>query len=46
MMSQQIKVSDERWRTLNAMKYPGETFDDVVERLIENYDGEDEDTDD
>jgi len=31
----QIKVSGETWQRLNALKRePGETFDDVVQRLL------------
>lgn len=30
-----IKVSEENWKRLNAMKDPGDTFDDVVGRLLD-----------
>jgi len=29
-----IEVSDETWKQLNREKEPGETFDQVVQRLI------------
>jgi predicted CopG family antitoxin len=32
---QSLKVSPETWKVLNSMKEPGDTFDDVVSRLIE-----------
>jgi len=31
---QSIRVSDEHWRELNKRKRPGDTFDDVVQRLL------------
>lgn len=34
--TQAIKVSSETWRDLNAMKEPGDTFEDVVRRLLES----------
>lgn len=34
-----LKVSEETWRRLNARKKPGDTFDDVVQRLLEEADG-------
>lgn len=30
-----VKVSEETWRRLNARKEPGDTFDDVVQELLE-----------
>jgi len=30
-----IRVSPENWRRLNAMKEPGDTFNDVVDRLFD-----------
>jgi len=35
----QLKISDETWRRLNARKDPGDTFEDVVQDLL-NDDGE------
>jgi hypothetical protein len=32
--NQRIRVSQETWRRLNARKQPGDTFDDVVSRLL------------
>ncbi|WP_255455265.1 hypothetical protein [Natrialba sp. INN-245] len=31
-----IQVSKETWRQLNVRKDPGETFDDVVQQLLES----------
>lgn len=31
-----VRVSTETWRRLNALKRPGDDFDDVVERLLED----------
>jgi predicted CopG family antitoxin len=36
-MGTTITVSDETWRELNGRKDPGETFDDVVQRLLDNH---------
>jgi predicted CopG family antitoxin len=36
-MSEQIRVSPEVWRTINAQKRPGESFNDALERLIETH---------
>lgn len=33
-----VKVSEETWRRLNARKEPGDTFDDVVQDLLEQSD--------
>jgi len=30
-----VKVSDEHWKELNARKEPGDSFDDVIGRLLE-----------
>jgi predicted CopG family antitoxin len=30
-----IKVSHETWQELNALKQPGDTFEDVVTRLLQ-----------
>lgn len=35
---QRIRVSEETWRRLNALKTPGDTFDDVAARLLDNTD--------
>jgi len=35
MGRQNIKISDETWRRLNVRKRPGDTFEDVVERLLD-----------
>lgn len=37
-MSEQIRVSKRNWKALNAMKEPGESFDDVVGRMIDEHD--------
>lgn len=29
-----IKVKNETWKQLNRQKEPGDTFDDVIERLL------------
>jgi len=36
-----IRVTPENWERLNRLKKPGDTFDDVITRLLE----EDEETD-
>jgi|AKVG01.1.fsa_nt_gi predicted CopG family antitoxin len=36
-MGTTITVSDETWKDLNRQKEPGETFDEVVQRLLENH---------
>lgn len=33
--TRQIRVSEENWLTLNGSKRPGESFDDVVTRLLD-----------
>jgi len=33
-----IRVSDENWKELNTMKEPGESFDDVISRLLDEND--------
>jgi len=30
-----VRISEDNWRRLNAMKRPGDTFDDVVNRLLD-----------
>jgi predicted CopG family antitoxin len=35
-MGTTIEVADETWTALNRRKKPGESFDDVVQRLIDN----------
>jgi len=35
-----IKVSDEHWTELNQLKEPGDSFDDVVGRLLEEVDAD------
>ncbi|UDF60579.1 antitoxin VapB family protein [Halobacterium sp. BOL4-2] len=32
--SHPVKVSEETWRELNAQKHPGDTFEDVIQRLL------------
>lgn len=32
---QRVPVSRETWKQLNSKKEPGDTFDDVLERLLE-----------
>lgn len=36
-----IQITEETWRELNMRKNPGETFDDVIQRLLEDADGDD-----
>jgi len=31
-----VKVSAETWRELNARKMPGDTFDDVIQRMLDD----------
>lgn len=33
--STQIRISDENWMLLNRMKRPGDDFNDVVSRLLD-----------
>lgn len=37
-MSEQIRVSEDNWKALNSLKNPGESFDDVVARLLNGDD--------
>lgn len=37
-MATTIEVSDGTWRTLNMAKEPGESFDEVVKRIIQEND--------
>lgn len=30
-----VRVSNENWKRLNSMKEPGESFDDVIGRLLD-----------
>lgn len=32
-----LRVREETWKTLNRLKEPGDSFDDVIGRLIEQY---------
>jgi predicted CopG family antitoxin len=34
-MPTNVKLQDETWKRLNARKDPGDTFDDVVTRLLD-----------
>ena len=36
MGSTHIRVSDENWHELNELKSPGDSFDDVIGRLVED----------
>lgn len=38
MAKNHIKVDDETWRRLNSRKEPGDTFEEVIRRLLEEYD--------
>lgn len=38
-MKTTIKVKKETWKRLNRQKEPGDTFDDVIERLLANERG-------
>ena len=33
-----LQVSKDTWKRLNARKEPGETFDDVITRLLDDSD--------
>ena len=33
--TQPVKVSPDTWRDLNSLKHPGDTFDDVIQRLLD-----------
>ncbi|WP_285265953.1 antitoxin VapB family protein [Halobacterium salinarum] len=33
--SHPVKVSEETWRDLNARKHPGDSFEDVIRRLLD-----------
>jgi len=33
-----VRVSKETWRRLNARKEPGDSFDDVLDRLLSRHD--------
>lgn len=35
-----IRVSKHNWQELNSRKDPGESFDDVVQRLVDDEGGE------
>lgn len=37
--SETIRVTPENWQQLNGMKRPGDTFDDVITRLVESESG-------
>lgn len=30
-----IRISEEMWQELNSQKQPGDTFDDVIRRVVE-----------
>lgn len=34
-----IRVTTETWKELNALKEPGESFDDVLQRLLDAAEG-------
>lgn len=36
-----IRVTEETWKELNRRKEPGDSFEDVLKRMIEDYDGDD-----
>jgi predicted CopG family antitoxin len=35
-----IRVKEDRWSELNSLKKPGESFDDVITRLLDETRGE------
>lgn len=37
-----IRVNDGTWKELNKLKEPGESFDDVISRLLDSSDGDDD----
>ncbi|PSQ19576.1 hypothetical protein BRD00_01560 [Halobacteriales archaeon QS_8_69_26] len=37
-----IQVSSDTWRELNSRKEPGDSFDDVIQRLLEGADEDEE----
>lgn len=34
-----IRVTEETWKELNKRKEPGDSFEDVIERLIDQHEG-------
>lgn len=40
-MATTIEVQDDTWRQLNRLKEPGETFDEVINRVALNGGGSD-----
>ncbi|WP_254768267.1 antitoxin VapB family protein [Salinilacihabitans rarus] len=37
-----IRVTEETWKRLNNRKRPGDSFDDVIERLLEDVEANEE----
>jgi predicted CopG family antitoxin len=35
-----IRVSDKTWKRLNSRKEPGDSFEDVISRLLDQTEGE------
>lgn len=40
-----IRVTEDVWSELNAKKKPGDSFNDVIERLLDERDADDRDAD-
>jgi predicted CopG family antitoxin len=40
MDSTTVQVSTDTWKTLNRRREPGESFDDVLQKIIEEIDNE------
>jgi predicted CopG family antitoxin len=36
-----IRVTEETWERLNKLKKPGDSFDDVIQRLLAEQEGDD-----
>lgn len=32
-----VRVTEETWKRLNQMKGPGDSFDDVIQRLLDDH---------
>jgi len=42
MTDHMMRVSKKTWKRLNQLKEPGDTFDDVINKLIDKQESEDE----
>jgi predicted CopG family antitoxin len=39
-MTWQVKVDEDTWRRLNARKRPGDSFEDVIERMLDDVESD------